>query len=302
MARSRNIKPGFFLNEGLGGIEPLARLLFVGLWCIADREGRLEDRPKRIKIEVLPYDDCDADKLLASLHDAGFIERYSADGNDYIQINNFAKHQNPHPKEAASVIPAPPNGNGKKVASRVKVLPSNLKSVARNADSLIPHPSSFNSHTDSFNSNVAADAAECDESIPAEKSSDGQETAEDDGAQPKAGKDGYTEDFETFWDQYPRHVEKKTAFKVWKTRLKEKTKPEDMIQAAVNYATQCQREGTETRYIKHASTFIGPNKPFEEYIKGPPEPPDPGGGEPVSWGPLRQLYAEYEAEERGDST
>ena len=59
MARSRNIKPGFFLNDDLAECEPLARLLFAGLWCIADREGRLEDRPKRIKIEVLPYDNCD---------------------------------------------------------------------------------------------------------------------------------------------------------------------------------------------------------------------------------------------------
>jgi hypothetical protein len=55
VARSRNIKPGFFLNDELAECEPLARILFAGLWCIADREGRLEDRPKRIKAEVLPY-------------------------------------------------------------------------------------------------------------------------------------------------------------------------------------------------------------------------------------------------------
>jgi hypothetical protein len=64
MARARNIKPGFFLNDELAECEPLARLLFAGLWCIADREGRLEDKPKRIKVEILPYDDCDIDYLL----------------------------------------------------------------------------------------------------------------------------------------------------------------------------------------------------------------------------------------------
>jgi len=48
MARSRNIKPGFFRNEMLAECSPLARLLFAGLWCLADRFGRLEDRPKRI--------------------------------------------------------------------------------------------------------------------------------------------------------------------------------------------------------------------------------------------------------------
>lgn len=95
--RSRNIKPGFFTNEKLAEIEPLGRLLFAGLWCLADRDGRLEDRPKRIKHEVLGYDDCDVDQLLADLHDHGFIVRYGG----FIQITSFKKHQNPHPKEVS---------------------------------------------------------------------------------------------------------------------------------------------------------------------------------------------------------
>lgn len=107
MARSRNIKPSFFLNEDLGELSPEARLLFAGLWCLADREGRLEDRPKRIKIEVLPYDDCDVDDLLQALYEKGMILRYEVDGHRYVQVQNFKKHQSPHMKEAASTIPAP---------------------------------------------------------------------------------------------------------------------------------------------------------------------------------------------------
>ena len=107
MARSRNIKPGFFLNDRLAECEPLARLLFAGLWCIADREGRLEDRPKRIKAEVLPYDDCDVDELLNQLAEREFIIRYEVDGEKYIQVTNFSKHQNPHKNEKDSEIPAP---------------------------------------------------------------------------------------------------------------------------------------------------------------------------------------------------
>lgn len=108
MARSRNIKPGFFTNDRLCELEPLARLLFAGLWTLADREGRLEDRPKRIKAEVLPYDHCDAEELLQSLHDAGFIERYTGpDSRAFIQIVSWSKHQNPHCKEVDSTIPGP---------------------------------------------------------------------------------------------------------------------------------------------------------------------------------------------------
>lgn len=111
MSRSRNIKPGFFKNDVLAECDPLARLLFAGLWCLADREGRLEDRPKKIKAECLPYDDCDCDGLLDQLAGRGFIVRYVVDSVGYIFIAEFKKHQNPHVKEQASTIPAPPTAS-----------------------------------------------------------------------------------------------------------------------------------------------------------------------------------------------
>lgn len=107
MARARNIKPAFFKNEVLAELPAEARLLFVGLWTLADREGRLEDRPKRIKAELFPFDALDAAPLLEALADNGFLSRYEAEGVRYIQIENFVKHQDPHYKEKASEIPAP---------------------------------------------------------------------------------------------------------------------------------------------------------------------------------------------------
>lgn len=105
--RARNIKPGFFKNDDLAEVDPMGRLLFVGLWMMADREGRLVDRPKRIKGEVFPYDNCDVDALLDSLQEWGFIVRYEVDGQRFIQVLKFKEHQNPHVKEAPSTIPAP---------------------------------------------------------------------------------------------------------------------------------------------------------------------------------------------------
>ena len=107
MARARIIKPAFFHNDALADLDALTRLLFAGLWCIADREGRLEFRPKKIKADVLPYDNCDPEKMLIDLHNAGFILIYEVDKVIYIQIVNFNKHQKPHNKEVSSSIPAP---------------------------------------------------------------------------------------------------------------------------------------------------------------------------------------------------
>jgi len=104
----RTIKPGFFTNEDLSEVTPLGRLLFIGLWTLADREGRLEDRPRKLKYTLLPLDECDVDALLADLAARGFIVRYEANGKRYIQVVNFIKHQQPHYKEVASEIPPPP--------------------------------------------------------------------------------------------------------------------------------------------------------------------------------------------------
>lgn len=109
MARSRNIKPSFFTNDELAEIPAIGRLLFIGLWTLADREGRLEDRPKRIKAQLFAYDEVDCDAMLGELERAGFIQRYVAQGVRCIHIVNFLKHQMPHHKEAASELP-PPDG------------------------------------------------------------------------------------------------------------------------------------------------------------------------------------------------
>lgn len=105
MARARNIKPGFFRNADLAELPIEARMLFIGLWTIADREGRMEDRPKQIKMEIFPADSVDCDALLTMLAQTGMVARYVVDGKRLLQVVNFTKHQNPHRDEKASTLP-----------------------------------------------------------------------------------------------------------------------------------------------------------------------------------------------------
>lgn len=110
--RIRSLKPDFFKDEDLAGLPFETRLCFAGLWVLADREGRLEDRPKRLKVEIFPYDDVDIEKSLKLLEKPknssllSFIQRYDIEGQKYIQIINWHKHQKPHHTEADSKIPA----------------------------------------------------------------------------------------------------------------------------------------------------------------------------------------------------
>lgn len=98
--RIRSVKPEFFKHDVLGSLSPIARLLFIGMWCMADCAGRLEDRPKRIKVEVLPYDDADVEQLLSELCEHGFILRYSVEDQPLIEIPSFARHQRITGKES----------------------------------------------------------------------------------------------------------------------------------------------------------------------------------------------------------
>ena len=74
---------------------------------MADRSGRMEDRPKRIKAELLAYDAIEVEPLLDELVRHGHIIRYSDDEGRYIQIINFVRHQTPHHTEKPSVITEP---------------------------------------------------------------------------------------------------------------------------------------------------------------------------------------------------
>ncbi len=150
MARARNIKPAFFSNDLLAEIEPVGRLLFIGLWTISDYKGCIEWRPKRIKAQVLPYDNCDIENIAINLDKSGFIRFYSVQGIKYLKIVNFNKHQNPHKNERdkGSAIPDIESKDSKpltitgpeEVSDKIAINPD--KNGSDRADSLILIPDS----------------------------------------------------------------------------------------------------------------------------------------------------------------
>jgi hypothetical protein len=105
MARIRTIKPEFFTSEDIVSLSPLARLLYIALWCEADREGRLVWKPRTFKLRYLPADDCSADDLCSELIEAGLVVLYDDGGHAYIP--KFSRHQHINPRESTSVLPDP---------------------------------------------------------------------------------------------------------------------------------------------------------------------------------------------------
>lgn len=116
MARIRAIKPDFFKDEDLKNLPHQTRLFYIGLWCQADKEGRLEERPERLKIEIFPYEEAAIEKMLVQLavvkkNSNGaklpYIVRYVVNEKKFVQILKW-HHQRPHHTEPPSTCPPPP--------------------------------------------------------------------------------------------------------------------------------------------------------------------------------------------------
>lgn len=243
MARARNIKPGLFRNEILGIADPLYTILFEGLWVLADREGRLEDRPLRIKADIFPYrDGLSMDSMLDWLATNGFIVRYEVNGAKYIEILNFKKHQNPHKNETESEIPAP----GHIGAATEPIGTTSEKIGSARADSL---------STDSgflIPESISAVGGDTDDSTV-------------DAAKPgKAGT--FPPEFEEAFAAYPQRpgMNKRQSYKAWAARVKSGVSPAVITDGVSRYAKFCAAtEKIGTEFVKQPSTFFGPDEHFK---------------------------------------
>jgi hypothetical protein len=303
MPRARSIKPAFFKNEDLSECGFAGRLLFIGLWTIADREGRLEDRPKRIQAEVFPYDRIDINKELDNLQKFGFILRYESEGCRFIQVCRFTKHQNPHYKEVPSVIPAPSGHRDSDVVVggvpedvRLRIFErdgNKCRSCGILTDLTLDHiiPRSIGGTNDE--SNLQTLCRKCNSAknnrisgaVVQRRSEVGSTSAyhpppsRADILTPDSGlltPDSCVSDssappaidtrevFEAIWKQYPNKDGKEAAFKHFKHTVRTETDVGRITNALANYLTSRRvREG----YVKNGSTWFNGWADWENYTE-----------------------------------
>lgn len=131
MARKRMIDPDFWTDEALGQVDRTTRLLFMGLISQADDDGRLRGNPALIRSQVFPYDEditaSDVDCALDLLQHHGLILRYSVDGQSYLWLRNFAKHQTIN-KKTDSKLPPPESADTSHEMSAPAPLPEDYGS------------------------------------------------------------------------------------------------------------------------------------------------------------------------------
>ena len=241
MGRIRTIKPEFFQHEALYDAEiefelPL-RLGFAGLWTQCDREGRFRWRPRQLKLNILPYDDCDFGRVLDALLTRGFVGQYSSDGEDYGYIPSWDRHQVVNNRERASELPEPLKNQS--LADACVTRHPRVEHAAQGEGKGKERKGNRSNHSSSDFS-----------SLP--------------GHEPP-----YPPEFEAAWAAYPRRPgnPKKPAYKAWSARRREGVLAEDLQRATECYRSHMEVERKiNTEFVLQAKTFYGSSERWLEWL------------------------------------
>lgn len=109
MARIRSIHPGLFTDEAFLALSNAARVLYIGILTEADDHGIFEWKPIRLKMRILPANNCSVEEILGEL--SGLtgteppIKQFEVDGKQYGAVRNFGKWQ--RPKAPQYIFPFP---------------------------------------------------------------------------------------------------------------------------------------------------------------------------------------------------
>lgn len=268
MARIRNIKPEFFTDEDMADLSIWDRLFYVGLWTQADRSGRLEDKPKSLKVRIFPYDDYNAAEGLDRLVAGGFIKRYTVDSVNYLWIVKFTEHQCFSGSEAKSKLPPHPDDTGKK-----RSYDAHMPPVEPGGDepSTVDEPldnccATVEQHADIGHRTHDIGHRTKDEGQKASSSPDGDGGAVDSSPYPAA--------FEAFWQAYPNKKAKGYALKAWQ-RIKGRPPVEELVAAVERAKGSYGWRKENGAFIPHPATWLNGRR-WEDEIPvngiGPVEP------------------------------
>lgn len=93
MARKRMIDPNIWQSEDFSRLSTLAKLVFIGLFSLADDEGRGRCNPVYLKSTLFPYEEgirsADIDKTLSEISSNMSVIFYSCDGSNYYSLYNW---------------------------------------------------------------------------------------------------------------------------------------------------------------------------------------------------------------------
>ncbi len=240
--RIRSTKPNFWRSKTMARFDWGTRLVLKGLESYVDDNGVGKDDIALIAADVFPRDlsgnPHETLRQLAEavqrLTEAGLVVRYEVDGEDLIYIDRWKEWQYiQHPK--AGRFPRP-DGT---MEYKDDVNPESYRKPPADCMTGIGEQGSRGTgevkdlrdpdgprETDPLDRITEDDFPDTFKPIPV---------------------NDYPEDFEKWWQVYPRKSDKRKAFKAWKTASK-RASQEQLIEGARRYAEDPNREDKYTKY------------------------------------------------------
>ena len=274
--RIRTIKPEFWGSPDVAQLDFFERLLFIGLWSMADDEGRLLADMNWIRSQLFPLDDHVGEDsvrthgglmedsvslhgVLIHLSNMGLITLYQVDnGRTYCQVTNFTTHQRIN-RPTESKIPPLTRGN---ILTHGGLMEDSLRTHGGLTEDSSQEQGTGIREQGSGKVIAQTDA---DATVLSDTPPTGNQLEVRGGGTPTRGGHRYTDEFEKFWKTYPRKVGKAEAAKAFTKLLKGGQVDADQLTAAAQaHAQAWQQSGTSQEFIPHASTWLNKGRWSDE--------------------------------------
>lgn len=110
MARKRMIDPGIWSSEDFSKLTSFSKLVFIGLFSLADDEGRGKANPSYLKSMLFPYEEgirsADIKKTLQEIASTMSVIFYTHDEKEYYALKSWGRFQTIN-RPSPSDIPDP---------------------------------------------------------------------------------------------------------------------------------------------------------------------------------------------------
>ena len=230
MARKRMIDPNIWQSEDFSKLSTLAKLVFIGLFSLADDEGRGRSNPVYLKSNLFPYEEgirsADIDKTLSEISSNMSVIFYSCDGSNYYSLYNWNTWQKID-KPSKSKIPEYDE------KTMQKIFDDNSTNVRRTVSPNIKEKEKNNNEQKQI---LLEHFNLIWEKYPNKKG--------------KAKAIEY----------YLQWIKGRTI-----AGITRKLTDEQMYYAVVKYQKECEKNGIEQQFIKHGDTFF--NKAILDYVE-----------------------------------
>lgn len=258
---NRILKESITTSDTLDQLSPEEERFFCRLIVVADDYGRMDARATVLRARCFPLKlnqirDSAVEKWLGRLADVDLVRLYEVDGVRYLEFTTWTDHQQVRAKR--SKYPQPPQR-----PIHAPTRPDSAREQMIAGDINREHPIA----------NVPVIQSESESNTESESESKAKGPAAPLVIRSKGSAkpgEGYSGEFETFWEAYPKKREKHGAWLIWQRCIKERVPADDLIAAAHHLAEYVENQGTEDQFIPLGATFLGPQRKYADFINGPP--------------------------------